>query len=128
MPISEHSIRGLHKLIVSRPNDWDDANVPVFCNWSGGDFLVTSWRRRLNFYGERLGTKIYPYSLRHAFALNFLRNGGNVFVLQRILGHADLGMTKRYLALTEKDVSEQHEIGSPVNQFMKKESRVIRIK
>lgn len=32
-----------------------------------------------------------------------LRNGCNVYVLQRLMGHADIQVLKRYLAITDQD-------------------------
>lgn len=34
--------------------------------------------------------------LRHTFASHFMKNGGNILVLQRILGHANTRETMRY--------------------------------
>lgn len=34
--------------------------------------------------------------LRHTFASHFMMNGGNILVLQKILGHSDIKMTMRY--------------------------------
>ncbi|WFQ80893.1 tyrosine-type recombinase/integrase [Xenorhabdus sp. SF857] len=34
--------------------------------------------------------------LRHTFASHFMMNGGNILVLQRILGHSTINMTMRY--------------------------------
>jgi len=34
--------------------------------------------------------------LRHTFASHFMMNGGNILVLQRILGHQSITMTMRY--------------------------------
>jgi site-specific recombinase XerD len=34
--------------------------------------------------------------LRHTFASHFMMGGGNILVLQRILGHTDIKMTMRY--------------------------------
>lgn len=36
------------------------------------------------------------HDLRHTFASQFMMNNGNVFDLQKILGHADIKMTMRY--------------------------------
>ncbi|MEW6065058.1 MAG: tyrosine-type recombinase/integrase [Bacillota bacterium] len=46
--------------------------------------------------------------MRHAFASNYLRNSGHALALQRTLGHTDLSMTKRYVALSNNDLREQH--------------------
>lgn len=34
--------------------------------------------------------------LRHTFASHFMMGGGNIIVLQRILGHSDIRVTMRY--------------------------------
>jgi integrase/recombinase XerD len=48
------------------------------------------------------------HSLRHLFATTYLRQGGNVFALQRVLGHTSLEMTRRYVSLQTEDLVEQH--------------------
>ena len=42
--------------------------------------------------------------MRHSFATNYLREGGGVFQLQRILRHHTLAMTRRYVQLAGVDV------------------------
>jgi hypothetical protein len=44
------------------------------------------------------------------------------------MGHSDLSMTRRYIALTEGDIQNQHEVASPVKGFMKKEKRAMNMK
>jgi integrase len=44
--------------------------------------------------------------LRHTFASHFVMNGGNVLVLQKILGHASLTMTMRYAHLAPDHLQE----------------------
>jgi len=55
------------------------------------------------------------HSFRRAFALNILRAGVDVFSLQKLMGHADLQVLRRYLAQTTEDIAQAHRIGSPVD-------------
>lgn len=61
--------------------------------------------------------KVGPHSFRHTFAVEFLRAGGNVFVLQRILGHSRLETTQRYVNLLTDDVKQAHQRYSPVDRL-----------
>lgn len=44
------------------------------------------------------------HMFRRTFALESLRSGMNVFILQRLMGHKDLQVLLRYLALVENDL------------------------
>lgn len=43
------------------------------------------------------GVKFNYHQLRHTFAVNFLKNGGDVIKLSQILGHTDIRMTIKYV-------------------------------
>jgi len=45
-----------------------------------------------------------------------LRAGVDIFSLQKLMGHADLQVLRRYLAQTTEDIAEAHRIGSPVDR------------
>lgn len=51
--------------------------------------------------------------LRHTFAVSYLRAGGDVFSLQKCLGHAGLAMTRHYAELADSDVMNKHRQYSP---------------
>ena len=61
--------------------------------------------------------KCTPHTLRHSFSVQFLRNGGDVFSLQKILGHASLDMTRHYAELADSDVERKMKAFSPAESF-----------
>ena len=49
-----------------------------------------------------------------------LRGGGDLFVLQRILGHTTLEMTRRYVALVTDDLKLAHRAYSPMGRLARR--------
>lgn len=72
---------------------------------------------RLGHAAKLEAVRCSPHTFRHTFAVNFLRAGGNVFSLQHMLGHTQIGMTQRYVALAQADVQAQHQQFSPVDRM-----------
>lgn len=68
---------------------------------------------------KRGSTKTSIHGLRHSFALNWIRNGGNQFKLQKILGHSTLDMTRRYVALAATDLKEDYDKYSTLDAMSK---------
>lgn len=56
------------------------------------------------------------HAFRRAFALMCLRNGMDIYSLQRLMGHADLQVLRRYLDQTTEDIRNAHRDGSPVDK------------
>lgn len=117
LPIMPVTSQALRKLISARHPDWR-TNL-VFTTCEGKPLTRFSWGKRLAKYSTIVGETVRPYDLRHCFALYFLRSGGNVFSLQRIMGHANLSMTQKYIALTDSDIKDQHTQNSPLNTLTK---------
>lgn len=81
-----------------------------------GLFLVI---RRLGKRARIEGVRCSPHTFRHTFAVDFLRNGGNVFDLQTLLGHSSLEMVKRYSqSLNTEDALRAHAKFSPVDRML----------
>jgi len=59
---------------------------------------------------------VHPHRFRHTFAINFLRNGGNVLLLKELLGHESLEMVTIYVHLAEQDI-DQGQAHSPVDNW-----------
>jgi integrase/recombinase XerD len=68
--------------------------------------------RHFKVLGTRLrisGVRFSFHTLRHTFAVNYIRNGGDMFRLQRVLGHSTLEMTRKYVNLQTSDLQAVHE-------------------
>ena len=75
---------------------------------------------RLQAYGKKAkisGVRCSPHTLRHSFAVGYLRSGGDVFTLQRILGHSTLEMTRHYAEVADSDVEERQKACSPAEKL-----------
>jgi site-specific recombinase XerD len=59
------------------------------------------------------GIQVSPHAFRRTFAVNYLKNGGDIFTLKEILGHTTLAMMRVYIMLAQTDVAEVHRRCSP---------------
>ena len=58
------------------------------------------------------------HGFRRTFALQMVRQGVNIFTLQKLMGHSSLEVLNRYLAQNDEDLINAHELGSPVTQLL----------
>ncbi|MFH2203826.1 MAG: site-specific integrase, partial [Elusimicrobiota bacterium] len=63
--------------------------------------------------------RVSPHTLRHTFATQYIRNGGDPFSLQAILGHSTLEMVRNYVNLASRDVMVQHRKFSPLDRLFR---------
>ena len=63
--------------------------------------------------------KAGPHTLRHTFALEFIRAGGDAFSLQKLLGHSTLDMTRRYVHLADTDLRAAHRRFAPADAWLR---------
>lgn len=80
---------------------------------NGVQQMVRRWGRRAGLRGVRCS----PHTFRHTFAKNYLLNGGDIFSLQKILGHSSLASVRMYVNLFAADVKRQHQRFSPVDNL-----------
>lgn len=53
--------------------------------------------------------RVNPHSFRHSFAREYIKNGGDVVTLAKLLGHSDINTTAAYYAVfTQDELAEMH--------------------
>jgi integrase/recombinase XerD len=86
-----------------------------FVSLQGQSLSRYALRRLILGLGERAGVpNATVHRFRHTFAIQFLRNQGNIFALQRMLGHSTLDMVNRYLRIAQADLKRAHQTASPL--------------
>lgn len=114
--LSPFTTQALAKFLKARPTWWSE-DVPLFATENGRPLDRSQLAARVREYCRKAGVKVTPYTLRHTFAVEFLKGSNDPFALQRILGHQDLAMTRRYVRYLQDDIREAHEKASPVQKL-----------
>lgn len=103
-------------ITVHRPGHGDATHV--FLTSRAAPITTDELGRILRHLGERAGVAhVHPHRFRHTAARLFIRNGGDAFSLQRLLGHEGLETTRRYVELEREDIEKAHERASPVDHW-----------
>ncbi len=116
IPLSKNTLNAIEDHLQVRKSN--ASNSPLFAKANGKSLDRVLLGRILAKLGTEAGvSNVHPHRFRHTFAIQFLRNGGNIYSLQKILGHSTLDMVKRYLAIAQHDIDRDHEIASPVHHW-----------
>jgi site-specific recombinase XerD len=119
IPIGSVAKKALLQYILTwRPEPASPEDDAVFLSPKGRPMTVNSAWQMLNRIGKNAGVpRLHPHLLRHTMAVRYLMEGGDVFSLQKILGHESLEMTRRYVELAASHVQVQHKKYSPMDRM-----------
>jgi len=108
---SNRSVRGRNGWLATRLE-----KVAATCPWlfptrTGRSVSPDHLRRTVTKIVERTGLsephRISPHTLRHSFATDVLNATGNLELVRRLLGHADISTTTVYLHLADEDMEAE---------------------
>jgi site-specific recombinase XerD len=107
VPFSVELRKALWKSLARRQDP-----VFIFGTKNHTKVTVRNIERDFKALGNQLGitgVRFSPHTLRHSFAVGYLRKGGNLFYLSKILGHSSVKTTERYLqSLGIEDLQAVH--------------------
>ncbi|WP_282062893.1 tyrosine-type recombinase/integrase [Bacillus pumilus] len=83
------------------------------------------FRKRLVEYAKeaRIDKRIHPHLFRHTAATQFLENGGDSRMLQKLLGHLDLRMIQRYTHVSDDSIKKAHAKNTVMNSVIKAQAK-----
>jgi len=117
VPVSRDVIRLLFELMSENKAFFPDAQH-LFITAYGEPLPSDTVRKRFTKYGKQAGidrdVRVSPHTFRHYFCKTYLLNGGDIFTLQRIVGHADISTTRKYIQMDDENVRAQHAQFSPI--------------
>jgi integrase/recombinase XerD len=81
----------------------------VFPTLTGNKLSYRNILREWRAFCKRIGIGYRPFhQLRHNFGLNFIREGGDISELRRLLGHSSITTTQLYVSLQTEDLKRAH--------------------
>ena len=104
----------------------------LFCTAYGQQTTVDVIESQIARYNRKRGVeKTSLHMFRHTFAKKWILNGGDIFRLQKILGHSTLDMVKQYVAIYGADLKrdyEQYSLFDRANASLRPEKQSIKMK
>ncbi|OLR63693.1 hypothetical protein BHF69_02350 [Anaerostipes sp. 992a] len=102
IPLSDTLADVLTEYLVYRDGSGDDY---VFCNEFGEHCASRTYQQAVSRYNiKRNVNKTSCHLFRHTFAKKWILNGGDIFRLQKILGHSSIDIVKEYVNMFSCDL------------------------
>jgi integrase/recombinase XerD len=98
----------------------------LFCNAYGEQLTRAALKDAIRRYNLQRGVSTTSlHSYRHTFAKMFITNGGNLFVLQKLLGHKSIRSTQVYVNLLTSDLEKDYDKYNPLDVILSKNKKDI---
>lgn len=105
---------------------WNHADDDyLFPNYQGEQMTVDAFKRNVQRYNNSRGVTITSsHAYRHTFAKRWILNGGDIFRLQKILGHSTMDMVRKYVNMYSADLQNGFDKFNPLDNISEN-SRII---
>lgn len=125
VPLCSQMVSILREYMPIRGGKPDDF---LFCDQYGGMLSMNGLRLAVARHNQSRGVeKTSTHLYRHTFARKYLVDcGGDAFMLQKLLGHSTLKMTKHYCAIYDADIAKDYDRFSPLAQLNQPKEKIHR--
>lgn len=117
VPITDQTKKALKRWLLVRG---EAKTEQLFCSITNLKLSPRGLHQIIVKYGKKAkieGVRCSPHTFRSTCASIYLKNSGDLFSLQRIMGWADISMAKVYVKFMHEDVAELHKKHSPLNNL-----------
>lgn len=122
IPLSNSLSEILREYLDIRGGEPDDY---LFCNNYGQQASNRTFQTLVYRYNVKHNVnKTSCHTFRHTFAKQWILAGGDVFRLQKILGHSDLTVTKEYVNMFGQDLQLDFEKFNPLDNMRAKPQQI----
>ncbi|MCX6027549.1 MAG: tyrosine-type recombinase/integrase [Chloroflexi bacterium] len=101
---TRRAVLAYRRSLPHSPGDID----PVWQSRSSNRLAAAGVRALMIRLSRKSGIRITPHMFRRTFATMSVRQGMDMISLQRLMGHADISMTARYVDLLDEDLVAAH--------------------
>lgn len=125
LPLSKTITKVLIEYMGIRNGDMEDF---LFCNSYGGKLDENSCKHAISRYNKLHGvTKTSLHLFRHTFAKNWILNGGDIFRLQKVLGHSSIETVREYVNMFSDDLKRNFDDFNPLETISREKGNYINI-
>lgn len=115
IPMSKTLSNILQEYLIIRGGEPEDY---VFSTVTGEKATIRGYQDALKYYNHSRGVvKTSSHLYRHTFAKQWILNGGDIFRLQKMLGHSDLSVVKEYVNMFSNELSIDFEKFNPLDNL-----------
>ena len=114
IPMLDIVYQSVENYLQELPHDLK-SNDPIFVGDRGAPLKASAFQRDLKQARINLGlpNTTTPHALRHSFATHILKNGGDLRVIQELLGHSSLSTTQIYTEVDDVSLEKTYREKNP---------------
>ena len=121
IPMSTQLSSVLQEYLDIRGGDSDDF---LFCDEEGQPLGVSGLETAIKRHLRHLGIEGGSHKMRHTFAKKYLLAGGDVFRLQKLMGHSDISVTKEYVEMFSQDLKMDYDRFNPLDNMIGNKQKI----